>query len=764
MAPQKNTAVIDVEHPTNQPYPLADFSTTSGSIVFTVATTIDGPLLDVAGENGTINLSVNGGRLDGTISTPHGTRHLDAEDTLGLDDGEQHTIGLTGDDTGIHLFVDGYEAFTTTAIGWLEAIGAHSLTVDPEEIMTVTGLQVYASPLNARAMVALAVPAQAFVEFAAEKLSTRDVKRCGQLSSGSLRARFRCRGMGQGGTIIAAGGAAGRLELVVDDGDIVYRVFQGTEIISEVRAAGHWDDGDWHDVVLTSGRGAVILYVDGYQVGLEPGAAFFADIAPLDAVTVGMNLEKARLFGEAQTAAIFSTALSDASVKRLAGVAPLKTQCLFDTGFHDSKSYRIPSLIRLESGVLLAGADRRVSIANDSPNDIDFVLRRSFDDGETWEEMATLIEYPGEGRQGASVIDSVLVQDKTTGRVFVVIDHFPGGIGQPNCAVGTGFDEQGRARLQDRDGAWYTVQADGSVLTEDGNPTDYSVDEKGNVSCAGNPAGNIYLADGVDPNQSLLTHRTSYLQVIYSDDDGATWSDPVDITAQVKEDWMRFLGTSPGNGIQISTGDKAGRLVIPIYYNHEEGTTFSCAVIYSDDQGKTWHRGSSPNDGRELFGATITSRKLEDDRGSLHESALVEGENGTLHVFMRNQHPSGCVAHAISNDGGETWSDVSYLEQLTEIFSQPNAIKIDVAGKPAILFANASRMLPFRGCGVLRLSFDDGKTWPHNRVINPRHYVYQCATQLGNGDIGLLWERETQGLFLTRIPLEWLINSRSTES
>ena len=65
-------------------------------------------------------------------------------------------------------------------------------------------------------------------------------------------------------------------------------------------------------------------------------------------------------------------------------------------------------------------------------------------------------------------------------------------------------------------------------------------------------------------------------------------------------------------------------------------------------------------------------------------------------------------------------------------------------------------MLPFRGCGVMRLSHDDGATWPHNRVINPRHYVYQCMTILPDGALGLLWEREMQGLYFTRIPLEWI--------
>ena len=65
----------------------------------------------------------------------------------------------------------------------------------------------------------------------------------------------------------------------------------------------------------------------------EPGEALFADLGTVEKVTVGKDLEGARLFGETQTASIFSTALTDAQVKRLASVPPLRTQALFDTGY-----------------------------------------------------------------------------------------------------------------------------------------------------------------------------------------------------------------------------------------------------------------------------------------------------------------------------------------------------------------------------------------------------------------------------------------------
>ncbi|WP_309324170.1 sialidase family protein [Actinomyces stomatis] len=777
-----------------------------GTILLDVAARADATLIVLTGTNGRITLSLRAGRLDGEqvlgagglpeadpeAGDEGGTqrRVLDAEDALGLDDGRPHTIALTVNGTGTHLYADGYECFSTTLPAFLTQIGLTDVVIDPDGIAAVTRLAAWAEPLSDRAVMAQSLAATPLVQFAASELSARDARRTGSLANGSIRALFRTRGRGQAGTIIAADGQGGTLHLDIDAGGLTYRVLPGEdspegEPLLEACAPGHWDDGTWHDVVVTSARGAVEIHVDGYQVALTPGSAFLADIAPVTRVVVGADLDGKRLFGEAQTAMVYDAALTDAQIKRLAGAAPLPTRALFDTGYHGAESYRIPSLLALDSGVILAGADQRVSIPNDAPNDINLVMRRSLDGGATWEEMRTLLSLPGTGALGASLIDSVLVQDRSSGRVICLVDQFPGGIGQPNAVVGTGFDELGRRVLHNRDGELFAVEPDGSVLTASGEATDYRIvlsdddaaeARAGDVLLGGRAAGSIYLAHEQAPEACLFQHRGSHLLMITSDDDGATWSQPIDITAQVKADWMCFLGTGPGNAIQLTAPEHAGRILVPVYYSHEAGGTgyLSCAAIYSDDGGATWTLGASPNDGREVLGSVVSSRDLADERASLYESVLVEGSDGAVHVWARNQHPSGRVAHAVSHDGGVTWGEVDYDEQLPEIFSQPNAIAVTglecaaadagVADGRGIVFANASRMLPFRGCGVLRLSKDDGSTWPHNRVINPRHYVYQCMAQLPSGDIALLWEREWQGLFLTTVPLAWLTSSRSTIS
>ena len=774
-----------------------------GTILLDVSARTDATLMALTGTNGRIALELRGGRLYGEqVLGAYGSpaagpeagdgverRILDAEDALGLDDGRPHTIALSVNETGTHLYADGYECFSTTLTAFLAQIGLTGVSIDPDGIAEVTRLAAWAEPLSDRAVMAQSLAVTPMVQFAASELSARDARRVGALATGAIRALFRTRGRGQAGRVIAASGQGGTLHLDIDAGGLTYRVLPEadspeTEPLVEVRAPGHWDDGTWHDVVVTSARGAVEVHVDGYQVAHAPGSAFLADIAPVARVVVGADLDGKRLFGEAQTAMIYDAALTDAQIKRLAGASPLPTRALFDTGYHGALSYRIPSLLTLDSGVVLAGADQRVSIPNDAPNDINLVMRRSLDGGQTWEEMRTLLSLPGTGALGASLIDSVLVQDRSTGRVICLVDQFPGGIGQPNAAVRTGFDEQGRRVLHNRAGELFAVEPDGSVVTEIGEATDYRVilsgddaagTRAGDVLLGGRAVGSIYLAYEQAPEDCLFQHRGSHLLMLTSDDDGATWSEPIDITAQVKADWMCFLGTGPGNAIQLTGAEHAGRILVPVYYSHEAGGTgyLSCAAIYSDDGGVSWTLGASPNDGREVLGAVVSSRDLADERASLYESVLVEGADGAVHVWARNQHPAGRVAHAVSRDGGATWGEVDYHDQLTEIFSQPNAIAITGAhdaagvadpGSRSIVFANASQMLPFRGCGVMRLSHDDGATWPHNRVINPRHYVYQCMAQLPSGDIALLWEREWQGLFLTTVPLAWLTGSRSTIS
>lgn len=684
---------------------------------------------------------------------------LDMEDTASVTDGTWHSLAITATSAGSKIFLDGYQCFSTTADLSPAASGPEAtLKLTPGAGIDIRSFTEHDAVLSPAEILALSPAPTPLIEFAAAHLSDYDVAELSELTAGTIFARYRVRGPGQHGTILAAGGGGiEQLNLSVTEEGIEYKVLGRRGEWRTFTAHGHWDQGHWHDVVVRVGHGAVQIYVDGYLEAHLPGQAFFAAVDSLDEVVIGQDTSGSRLFGEVRNAALFSSVLNDSQIKKLSSVAPVDTQCLFDAGFHDSISYRIPSLITLESGVVVAGADQRETIANDSPNSINFTVRRSFDGGHTWGDLQTVLTYPGHGAKGASVIDSCVVQDRRNGRLVILIDHFPGGIGQPNAEAGLGVDAKGRYILHDANGATYTWNEDGSVTDADGNATPFTISERGDVTVTEDgqesPGGNVFLADGVDPHQTLLTARTCFLQMIYSDDDGETWSGPFNLNQDVKEEWMSFCGTSPGTGVQL----RSGRLVIPIYYNGDHKRHFSASVVYSDDGGATWKRGKSPNDGRIFEGREIDSRTLDTEAAATHEATLIERADGSLLMLMRNQHPSGKVAATVSTDGGETWGDVFFAEEITEIFCQPNAVPWPTDDCPErVVFANASQMRPYRGRGVLRLSEDGGRTWIASRTFNPAHYVYQCMTILPDGALGLLWEREMQGLYFSRIPLEWI--------
>lgn len=738
-----------------------DATTPEGvSWVFQFRARIDGALIRLHScEDIGWELFIRAGALFLEGSTKSMSFALDMEDTASLTDATWHTLAITATSCGSKIYLDGYQCFSTTAD--LSPAGGGKdakLLVEPGAGLEIREFSAHDSLLSAPEILALSPAPTPLIEFAASHLSDYDVAELSELTSGTIFARYRVRGPGQHGTILAAGGGGSeKLNLSVTEQGIEYKVLGRRGQWRTFVAHGHWDQGRWHDVVIRVGHGAVQIYVDGYLEAHLPGQVFFAGVEGLDEVVIGQDTAGSRLFGEVRNAAIYTSVLNDAQIKKLSSVAPLDTQCLFDAGFHNSISYRIPSLITLKSGVVVAGADQRETIANDSPNSINFTIRRSFDAGATWEDLQTVLSYPGHGATGASVIDSCVVQERRSGRLIVLIDHFPGGIGQPNAAAGIGVDAKGRYLLHDGAGNQYTWNEDGTVTDAAGEKTPYHVSERGDVTINDGgeekPGGNVFLADGEDPHQSLLTARTCFLQMIYSDDDGATWSAPVNLNQDVKEEWMSFCGTSPGTGVQL----RSGRLVVPIYYNGEHKRHFSAAVVYSDDGGATWKRGKSPNDGRIFEGRQIDSRTLDTEAGATHEATLIERADGSLLMLMRNQHPSGKVAAAVSTDGGETWGEVYFAQEITEIFCQPNAVPWPSEDCPErVVFANASQMRPYRGRGVLRLSEDGGRTWIASRTFNPAHYVYQCMTILPDGTLGLLWEREMQGLYFTRIPLEWI--------
>ena len=540
---------------------------------------------------------------------------------------------------------------------------------------------------------------------------------------------------------------------------------------------GAANNTNWHTVTVSFSGTQAAFYFDGEAVGTVDAAGVLTGSSwTADSVSIGgiqrTKTDKWPFSGTINSVSIYDYVLNADEVRQLnrdtkpedipeyeEGVIKTEEYGIFDMGDYGSFNYRIPSIVTTADGVVIAGADQRHDHWSDWGN-IDTVVRMSTDQGQTWSDLTTVIDLKSQpydsGTQSAFLIDPVMIATES-GRVWMMVDMFPESTGFGSISqAGNGFAEaeDGNMYLEltDADGAKYTLRGT-EVYDADGNKTDYTVDEgsaenayhnKGDLYDNGEYVGNIYLSGQNTGNDSapLQVLKTCYLWLTYSDDNGETWSNPVNISGMVKEDWMKFCGTGPGFGIEIQNGEHAGRLVFPIYYTNNGGFQ-SSACIYSDDGGVTWQRGMSPNDAR---GEGMGDSQNPNFSQQLTESQIIELNSGNLLQFMRNTGGSGLVAVSRSTDGGATWS-APVNTQATEVYCQLSVLHYGTTedGKDRVILSNPGGS--GRNNGTLRIGVvtetDDSFSieWTESKMFSPGNYAYSCLTDMGDDMIGLLYEK-----------------------
>ena len=425
----------------------------------------------------------------------------------------------------------------------------------------------------------------------------------------------------------------------------------------------------------------------------------------------------------------------------------------FDAGILGCERLRIPALLTLNDGSVLAAADLRYNHGSDSPQNIDTVVAVSKDGYTAWEyAIPNHFDDCADGKtdiNSASFIDPAVIQSKQTGRIFLITDVFPSGGGYPTAKTGTGFvtiDGVKRLALTDSDNIssfknfkYYISDFENGfaqIMTLSGEKTAYTVDSEYRLYKDGEA---IYCnqigSDGVrvqqtvfSTNADLTVYLTCYLWLRYSDDNGKTWSAPVILSSQVKNDNEGFLGICPGKGF-IYQVDGNERIIFTVYDN--AGGKENVSTIYSDNNGATWHRGSET--------------KCKSALGKTSESQIVALPDGTLRMFARNAYDF--VAYADSTDGGISWSafkaDLDLRANGNCMLSFINTSK-EIDGKKVVLGSFASDTEE-RADGIVKLGLvGEGNNidWISTYHINDGFFAYSCLTELSDGNIGLLYEDE----------------------
>jgi sialidase-1 len=247
---------------------------------------------------------------------------------------------------------------------------------------------------------------------------------------------------------------------------------------------------------------------------------------------------------------------------------------------------------------------------------------------------------------------------------------------------------------------------------------------------------------GTDREKDIIAGASAGSRTVWvmkSTDDGRTWSPPIDISASVKERGWTWYATGPGVGIETGSG----RFVIPANHADASGVHRS-HLILSDDRGGSWRLGASADAGT-------------------NESQVVELTGGRLMLNMRN-HPPRTENHrlvATSLDGGRTLSATSPDAALVEPPAQASLLRLTTSAthdRNRLLFANPASARRERM--TVRLSYDEGASWPVSKRIHDGPSAYSSLVVLPDLSIGLLFERGAaspyENVTFARFTLDWL--------
>lgn len=221
--------------------------------------------------------------------------------------------------------------------------------------------------------------------------------------------------------------------------------------------------------------------------------------------------------------------------------------------------------------------------------------------------------------------------------------------------------------------------------------------------------------------------------VQHSDDHGFTWSDPREITEQVKRSHWRWYATTPGHAIQLASGPHAGRIVVPGNHsipptggdNGTEGKYDGGHSLLSDDGGETWRIGYSDN--------------KPDGYVNINETACAELPNGQVYFNARaHGNAPGSRATTRSLDGGETLAEPFHPEPALLAPVVEGSV-LQLHDPDVLLFAAPEHPME-RVRMVIHASDDNGGTWWTAHTVDSRPAAYSDLVRVDKDTVGLLYE------------------------
>ena len=261
-----------------------------------------------------------------------------------------------------------------------------------------------------------------------------------------------------------------------------------------------------------------------------------------------------------------------------------------------------------------------------------------------------------------------------------------------------------------------------------------------------------------------------YMRVFYqrSEDDGLSFSRPVEVTAAFdafKKDYAwKVLATGPNHSIQL----RSGRLVVPVWLSTGEGGNAHrpsvTATVYSDDDGRTWKAGD--------IAVPCTEEWINPN-----ETVAVELNDGRVMLNVHSESKAHRRLVTLSPDGATGWSRPVFDEALLEPICMGGIVRYAHDGKSLILFSNPHNLDKAKGKAEpgtnrdrknvsVKVSRDEGRTWAVSKSLEAGPSMYSDIAVTQEGTILCFYGRSGDGSALThfaggrltvaRFNLEWL--------
>ena len=408
--------------------------------------------------------------------------------------------------------------------------------------------------------------------------------------------------------------------------------------------------------------------------------------------------------------------------------------------------YRIPSMVTLDDGTVVAAADARWDGGMDGGGN-DVITARSTDNGDTW--SYTWAGYYGDNgnvfsKASTSYCDSNIATDGKT--LYMLSTFFASGVAINGTSANaqpskdTGLDSQGRLLLARNGGDYdYYVGAVGA----DGYASIYRTSDSTVVSgYKVNGEFELFKHDAYVgcvwySNCEFQAKKCQYLFFRTSTDGGKTWSAPSLVNA--RKSGEKFLGAGPGRA--IVTDD--GTICMPVYVYGDNAwgsgdASQATSFIYSKDHGKTWSRT-----------ANFTSTSSFGGSGWSSEAQLVDLGNGVVRCFYRNGKKKIMYCDATWTGSLYRWGDV--VDTGIDIWGncQLSAIMYPylIDGKRAILVSSPSSTEGRKTGAIFTLLLNDDNTVSTEyakKTITAEGatFAYSCLTVLKDGRVADLYETD----------------------